>query len=160
MRACAANGIECVGDLRILLSTLGSKRQVLRSLLGKDPSEHLVSVAFGKDSVDHKAVISAAFRVSCHKEFTFAPLAPSVVNPPPKRVRRADTGELESRVLVGHRYPSEKAVMQLKSRIMKCALNSPPPSFTSIADIPKVDSTLHDSESRIRKARVQLFCHV
>ena len=129
----------------------GSKREVLLSLLGTDPSDHLISVAFGKDSVDHKAVISAAFRVSCHKESTLAPPPPKAGIPPPKRVRRADTGELESRVLVSHRYPSDKAITQLKSRIMKCALNCSPSTFTSIADIPKVDNTLHESESRVRK---------
>ena len=94
-------------DLRILLSTLGPKRQFLQSLLGKDPSDQLISVVFGKGSVDHKAVISAAFRVSCHKETAFAPPPATCKNPPPKRVRRAGTGEFESRVLVGHCYPLE-----------------------------------------------------
>ena len=142
-----------VWDLRILLSTLGSKQEVLLSLLGTPPSDHLLAVAFGKDSVDHKAVVSAAFKVLCHKESVLAPPAPNVA-PPSKRVRRADTGELESRVLVSHRYPSDKAVTQLKSRIMKCALNSTPSTFTSIADIPKVDNSLRESESRARKELV------
>jgi len=153
LQACVVNGIESFGDLRILASTFGSKQGVLLSLLGTPPSEHLLAVAFGKDSVDHKAVISASYRVSCHKDAVLAPPA-SKAPPPSKRVRRADTGELESRVLVSHRYPSEKAINQLKSRIMNCALSSAPSSFTSIADIPKVDNSLRESESQARKELV------